>query len=154
MLTKSVCLLIISAMLVSCGITQQARYQEAWAESEKLTAGCVQKYKTAEKLKFITCINSAEKRIASFSPWPDLWQLKWAQRAALAAKVDKHLITSEEAALEDARTMANLTSEYERRMLAHRSVNAQEDAAAALYRGGSLGVGHNCTAAGGAVFCY
>jgi hypothetical protein len=85
----------------------------------------------------------------AFVPYPDLIELKFANRLTMAAKIDRGTITSEDAILESARLNSQVVSEYERRVTAAAQGVAANAAASAAYRG--LGV--TCTRLGNTMTC-
>jgi hypothetical protein len=114
---------------------------------------CSQRFpqpRKGQQAAWAACANEAERPLGAFQPYPDLLELKFANRLALSAKMDRGQITYEDAQLESAKLNSQVMAEFERRTNAKRAVNAQEIAADAAYRN-SLGV--TCTRFGDIVTC-
>ena len=86
-------------------------------------------------------------RLNGRPPFPDLLELKFANRLELAAKIDQADITYEEAVLLAAKLNSSVMAEAERRS----KTVAQETAADAAYRT-TLGV--TCARSGTTMSCY
>jgi hypothetical protein len=135
---RKLIVLALMAVLGGCGIAQRAaleeRFETAQTEMAAAKAECDQRYpppRKGQQAAWATCMNTAERPILAFVPYPDLVELKFANRLAMAAKMDRGAITYEDALLESARLNSQVVSEYERRVTASRAVSAQESAAAA-----------------------
>jgi hypothetical protein len=142
------------AVLGGCGLIAAKERQEAIAkaraEQEAIFAECDTKYpKTRGNF-----VNRAKCRQAGLElyrplvPYPDLLQQDIAMRMVMAEKMDAGQITLAQAELEGAQLHSQIVAEEQRRSLASRSVNAQESAAAAAWKGTS------CTRIGNTVNCY
>jgi hypothetical protein len=143
--------------LAGCGLAREAEELRearaagyAWGAAQ---AECNKRYaqpKQGQMAALATCLNDAERLVQRFQPYPDLLELKFANRLAIAAKLDRGQISSEDAQLEAARMSSHLTSELERRLQGRRSVEAQEATAGAAQRSS---LGFTCRQAGYAVIC-
>jgi len=91
------------------------------------------------------CLNAAEAPLAQVQGhYPDLWNVKFATRTAIAEKVDRGEMTAAQAELAEAEANHRLVSEMERRGIARRAVAAQEAASAPI----------RCSRVGQTVSCY
>ena len=84
-------------------------------------------------------------------PFPDLLDQENATRLALAEKVQAGKMTIIERNQQFSQFHSQIIAEEQRRMLANRSVNAQESAAAAQWRASNP---VSCTKIGNTVNCY
>lgn len=145
--------------VASCGSAQRAdkeRIAQIETASKAGIAACDTRFpqpRRGQQAAWARCVGEAERPLIATVPvgYRDLFEVKAATRTALSAKLDRGEISPEDAQLEAARANSQLMAELEKRQLARRAVEAQEDSAAAAYRG-SLGV--TCTRFGNSVSCY
>jgi hypothetical protein len=137
-------------LLAHCGTyADQERLAQINADVRAAKARCDARYPPPRKDQQITwaaCANAAERPTLSIVPFPDLLELKFANRLELAAKIDQADITYE-AVLLAAKLNSSVMAEAERRS----KTVAQETAADAAYRT-TLGV--TCARSGTTMSCY
>lgn len=80
------------------------------------------------------CMNRAARILAPILPYPDLLELQLAANASIAERVQSGQMTIAQGNEAIAQKFAELNTEEQRRLLADRSVNAQESAAAASWQ--------------------
>ena len=138
-------------LLAHCGTyADQERLAQINADVRAAKARCDARYPPPRKDQQITwaaCANAAELPTLSIVPFPDLLELKFANRLELAAKIDQADITYEEAVLLAAKLNSSVMAEAERRS----KTVPQETAADAAYRT-TLGV--TCARSGTTMSCY
>jgi hypothetical protein len=144
----------LCAILSGCGLMAAKERQEAIAvaraEQETIFAECDAKFPKARG-NFVNrakCRQPGLELYAKLVPYPDLLQQDIAMRMVMAEKLDAGQITVAQAELEGAQAHSQIVAEEQRRSLAMRSVNAQESAAAAAWKGTT------CSRVGNTVNCF
>jgi hypothetical protein len=148
----------LAFLLSGCGLVRQqemkARAEALQAQSAAATQECEVKFPKGNPkaaMDRTRCMNNAQLILRPLAPYPDLMDLYLASNMAIAERLQKGQITIAQANEEIARKSAEITSEQQRRMLADRSVSAQEDMAAASARAAGP---HSCTRIGNTVNCF
>jgi hypothetical protein len=112
----------------------QKRVEAAKAEFATEKAKCFATWpaRQGNYLRRVECENAAFERIARpLVPNPDLYELAWAYDLALAAKMDRGDISREDARLQRAQFLAQLSTEAQNRVNAAQVANAQAQMAQA-----------------------
>jgi hypothetical protein len=144
----------VCAILSGCGLMAVRERQEAIAkaraEQEALFAECEEKFPKTRG-NFVNrakCRQPGLELYAKLVPYPDLLQQDIALRTAIAEKLDAGQLTVAQGELEIAQAHSQIVTEEQRRTLAVRSVNAQQSAAAAAWKGTT------CSRVGNTVNCF
>lgn len=148
--------LIVAPILAGCGLV--ARKEQAEREAalkhqfEATLADCNQRLppNTKRQRDRANCINGAMNLYRGSLPFTDLLDQEMAARLAIAEQVETGKLTLAQGDLEFSRVHSNLVAEEQRRMLASRSVNAQESAASAAWRASAP---VTCTRSGNSTTC-
>src|SRR5271166_6540923 len=130
--------LLVALMLAGCGLVQRAQFQqkatELRAQSDAAMAECNSRLPAGVPSHAVgraQCVNQALGILRPIMPFPDLWDVYMATHLAIAEQVQagKMSVTQANVVLTEKRSA--LTAEEQRRLLANRSVTAQENIAAA-----------------------
>ncbi len=147
----------ISMLLAGCGLAarrEQAAQVAAIRESVKTaTESCQQQYSELPKdaIARANCFNDADRTLKQVVRYPDLIELRIAKRSEVAERIASGKITRAQGVLELSQLQTSLVDQEQKRMLANRSVQAQETAAAAAVAASSP---TTCTQYGNSVTCF
>jgi len=159
---------LAGSLVGSCGIAkraeQEAAYKKANEDMATAIAACEVRFpapRKGQQAAWGRCMNDAERPMLAYQPYPDLLELKFANRVALLARIDRGQLTPEDAALEAAKLSSQVMAEYQRRTNSSRAVLAQETSAAAASTAASAAssaafrqsLGVTCTKYGNSVTC-
>ena len=155
---RIVWVVVLCGLLAGCGIARQREMQarnDALKEQSRIAMeDCNTKLPKGNPKTAIVraqCVNDALVIMRPIFPYPDLLDLSMAHRLAVAERYQKGQITGPQANEELAQKNSELTAEEQRRLLANRSVGAQESmAAASIMAAGPK----TCTRIGNSVNCY
>jgi len=149
---------LIGLTVSGCGLMRQREYQERVAALKQQSADAAQLCQTSfpvedtkRAVARAQCLNDASLILRPIVPYPDLLDLNNANRMEIAEKSQKGQITRAQAVQEFTQLYSNLIAEEQRRLLANRSVNAQETAAVASVMASGP---RSCTVIGNSVNCY
>lgn len=132
--------MLVPVLLFGCA-DQRANQQQiadtVASEAAAWAAECDRKFpkprKRGQNVPWATCANVAERPMFSTHPYPDLLEMRFATRLALAAKVDKGALSPEDATLEGLRHDASTNAEIERRNTNRMNADTQRAAALAAF---------------------
>jgi hypothetical protein len=149
---------LIVLLVAGCGLIRQRELQERSAQLRAQSTAAAQvcderfpKGQVKTAVARTQCVNDALAILRPIMPHPDLLDLNLATRTALAEKVQKGQLTLAQANEEMMRKQSEMIAEEQRRVLANRSVRAQETVAdASLQAAGP----HSCTRIGNTVNCF
>jgi hypothetical protein len=142
----------LGAALAGCGLAQgreaEAQRATALAEANAAITQCNERKIQSAAVAWAKCVGDGQLRLRAFSPAPDLVDQEIAGRNVLSEKWQKGQVTQAEFEFQYLQLHSQLESETQRRVLAVRSVNAQEDAAVAASAAASA-----ASAPRGPVYC-
>lgn len=159
MIRKKSLIVLISIVCVGCGVSQREELAERTkalkAEYDIAIGTCVDAHKKSDPRAAVAraqCLNEAsDKFMRPVTPNPDLLDLLNATRLAIAEKYAKGQISEAEAEQQFYLAKSQVVTESQKRMLANRSVKAQEiSAAAAIAATGPV----TCNRFGNTVNCF
>jgi hypothetical protein len=107
--------------------------------------------KVATAVARAQCTNNALSILRPILPYPDLWDVYMASHIVIAERVQKGQISIAEANEVLAQKRSDLAPEEQRRLLANRSVAAQENIASASLQAAGP---HSCFQASNTVTCF
>ncbi len=153
---KPVAAAFAALFLAGCGYLADIERQKVMKEAREAFSEAVNACQTSfpegkDTMNRARCFNSATVHIRATMPFPDLLDQENAARLSIAEDEAKGKITRAEAAMRFTRIHSDMVAEEQRRMLAGRSVSAQESAAAAAWRASSP---VSCTKTGNTVNCF
>lgn len=151
-------LFLASLTLLGCGLARQQELEAKRAALQEQNAAAVQicdskfpKGETKTAIVRAQCMNEAAEILRPTMPFPDLLDVFMTSRMAIAERVQKGQMTIAQANEEITARRSQLVAEEQRRMLANRSVAAQETSAQASV----LAAGpRSCTKFGNTINCY
>jgi hypothetical protein len=154
-------LIVVVLMAVSvagCGIIRRQEMQAKIASLKEQSNAAFQDCNTrfpagnvATAVARAQCVNDAFAILRPIMPYPDLWDLYMASHTAIAERTQKGQLTIAQANEALAQKRSELVAEEQRRLLANRSVAAQENVAAASLQAAGP---HSCTRYGATVTCF
>jgi hypothetical protein len=143
---------------MTCGFVRQQQLREQVAALKQQSDAAVQQCDTqypksipSNAMARAQCMVSAVQILRPVAPFPDLWDLYIPTYLATAERVQRGQLTVLQANEVLAQKRAELASEEQRRMLASRSVTAQENIAAANMQAAGP---RSCIGAGNTVTCF
>jgi hypothetical protein len=158
----SLFLVALSVLLAGCGIARQrelqAQREALQAQSKAAVEQCNQTYPTGDPKTAVArakCENEAVGIQRPLMPYPDLMDLFFASRIAIAEQFQNGKITLAQANETLAIKRSEIIAEEQRRVNSNRAVAAQQQAASAAMIGAlSAGAPRTCTTFGNTTNCY
>lgn len=151
---RGICV-ILTVALGGCGLVAEAQnrkdVEERTMAFQAAMDRCKQQFPLPPKSNgraHFQCFHEAENAyIRPIHPHPDLLSLRQANQMAIVGKIERGEMTSDEANLANAKNVADVNAEMQRRGNDNRAVAAAEDAAYAANRS------RMCTRVGNSVLC-
>jgi hypothetical protein len=154
-IVKVVTVFLVVATMGGCGIARRAEIAKQAEELKQRSAAaaqdCVTRFpagNSATAVSRMQCLNDALLIVRPIMPYPDLLDSFIASRLVIAEHVQKGQITLAEANEQIASKRSAFVAEEQRRLLANRSVSAQETMAQ------NIGGPTTCTRTGNTVSCF
>jgi len=154
---KAAIVISLSMSVAGCGIIAQKKRQEEFAavkaSADRMLADCDLKYKKikGQMLDRMKCRGEAFALYKSQLPFPDLLDQEITSLMVVAERVDTGAMTYAEGEQAASEIHSRMVAEEQRRMLANRSVSAQESAASAAWRASAP---VTCTRSGNSTTCF
>lgn len=148
--------LIVGPILAGCGLVARKQHAEevarVKAQVEAGLAECDAKYKKVkgQMLDRMRCRSASAVLYKPLLPYPDLLDQELSSLMVIAERVDKGQMSPVEGEQAASEVHSKMVAEEQRRMLANRSVSAQESAASAAWRASAP---VTCTRSGNSTTC-
>ena len=150
--------IVTTFVLDGCGIARRQEMEAKRAalkqQSDAAAQDCNTEFppgKVPTAVARAQCINNALSILRPIVPYPDLWDVYMASHIAVAERVQKGQMSIAEANEVLAQKRSELVAEEQRRLLANRSVAAQENIASASLQAAGP---HSCIQASNTVTCF
>lgn len=155
--TRALILVSVALSVAGCGIIAQKKRQEEFAatkaNADRMLADCDLKYKKikGQMLDRMRCRGEAFALYKPQLPFPDLLDQEITSLMVVAERVDAGEMSYAEGEQAASEIHSRMVAEEQRRMLASRSVSAQESAASAAWRASAP---VTCTRSGNSTTCF